>query len=340
LRSVVSIPAICVVVLCTSPLLERHGALCGTEGLPRPAGEYLGQKPPGMEPVMFAPGIVSTPMDELNSVFSPDGNLFLFSLKMPDRRRHTILFMEQKDGIWSEPAVAPFSGLHNDADPAISPDGQKIYFISKRPIKQNDRRSDWDIWVVDRVPGGWGEPQHLPKPVNTERLEVYPSITQNGTLYFSSGRGGGLGKNDIYRAEFVDGQFAEPENLGEAINSEYNEGDLFVAPDESYIIFVSSDRQFAFGNGDLYISFKMDDGSWAKAKNMGKGINTEWLEYCPVVSPDGKYLFFTSYRPTGKSIEEGPRTFGGIREIYGQPGNGLGDIYWVDAKVIDKFRAE
>ena len=154
-----------------------------------------------------------------------------------------------------------------------------------------------------------------------------------------SGRDGGFGKNDIYWTKLVDGVYTEPVNVGEAINSQASEGDLFVAPDESYIIFVSSDRPFAFGRGDLYVSFRKEDGTWTSAKNMGEGINTEYTEYCPVVSPDGRYLFFTSYRTVDDDPTAG-RTYDDIREAYRKPGTGLGDIYWVDAGVIDKLRAQ
>jgi Tol biopolymer transport system component len=292
-----------------------------------------------MSAVLFAPGIVSTGMDELNSVFSPDGNMFLFSMKMPDRGRHTLLFMEQKDGIWTEPEVLPFAGIYEEADPTFSPDGQRVYFISNRPTEDNPLKEDWDIWFVDRTAEGWSVPSQLGGPINTDKHEVYPSLTKSGTLYFSSGRSGGFGMNDIYRSELVDGEYSEPENLGEAVNTQLNEGDVFVAPDESYIVFVSLDRPFAFGRGDLYVSFRNDDGSWTDAKNMGEGINSKATEYCPVVSPDGNFLFFTSYKTTVEPSDFARRSYEGIREEYRRPGSGMGDIYWVDAGVIEKLRS-
>jgi Tol biopolymer transport system component len=75
----------------------------------------------------------------------------------------------------------------------------------------------------------------------------------------------------------------------------------------------SSGRPDDLGNSDLYISFKKEDGSWTKLKNMGNKINSPETDYCPMLSPDGKYFFFTSKR------------------------SGNGDIYWVDAKIIDDF---
>ena len=98
--------------------------------------------------------------------------------------------------------------------------------------------------------------------LNTDQLEVYPSLASDGTLYFSSGRPGGYGKNDLYRSRPTEGGWSEPENLGGAINTEQSEGDLYVAPDQSYIVFVSSGRDDSIGAGDLYVSFRAPDGSW------------------------------------------------------------------------------
>lgn len=88
----------------------------------------------------------------------------------------------------------------------------------------------------------WGAPKHLDAPINTKAQEFYPSVTADGTLYFSSTREGGKGRGDIWRARLVDGRYSEPENLGEAINSQFSEGDPFIAPDESYLVFVSYGR--------------------------------------------------------------------------------------------------
>jgi Tol biopolymer transport system component len=305
----------------------------------RPAGPWIGQQPPGMTPELFAPDVVSTGADELNAVFSPDGKEFLFTVKTPDRVRHTLMFVERHGDYWSEPRVLAFSGRYSDADPAYAPDGNRLYFISMRPREgEGPPREDWDIWAVERTETGWGEPWNLGAPVNTDSQEVYPSVAADGTLYFSSGRTGGLGKNDIYRSRLVDGSFSEPENPGATINTEHSEGDLFIAPDESYIVFVSSGRPDSLGHGDLYVSFRAEDGTWSPAVNLGEGINSRWTEYCPSVSPDGDYLFFTSYRVAREEPSETPLTYEEIQRAYVTPQSGMGDVYWVDAAVLDALR--
>jgi hypothetical protein len=169
-----------------------------------------------------------------------------------------------------------------------------------------------DIWVIKRSVSGWSEPGRLPDIVNTKFNEACPSVTSGGTLYFH-GSYSSIGKYDIYRSAFVNGQYTKPEALGDAVNSTNNESNAFIAADESFIIF-GARRGDGYGGGDLYISFRKRNSQWSKAVNMGPRINTGWSEYCPSMSPDGKYLFFT--------------------RIDGSKGK-RGDIYWVSAKVID-----
>ncbi|HUU05102.1 MAG TPA: hypothetical protein VMZ49_04385 [Patescibacteria group bacterium] len=159
----------------------------------------------------------------------------------------------------------------------------------------------------------WDNPTHLGLLINFGTRQLYPSLADNGTLYFNSDKNG-YGQGDFFRSRYVDGNYTKPENIGGSINTEYDETDPLIAADESFIIFTSVDRPDGFGSGDLYISFRNEDGSWGIAKNMGKEINTLSSEYAPVFSPDGKYLFFTSDR------------------------RGNSDIYWVDAKIIQFYK--
>ena len=95
-----------------------------------------------------------------------------------------------------------------------------------------------------------------------------------------------------------------------------------------------------FGGVDLFVSFKKEDGSWTKGKNMGADINSSATEYCPTVSPDGKYFFFTSNRKAYKSYSETPLTYEEKIRILNSHGNGLGDIYWVDARIIEELKPD
>lgn len=285
-------------------------------------GPYLGQKPPGMTPEIFAPGIVSTQEDEINSLFSPDGKEFYFSIDTKRNnskagKSYKIMFMKEEEKGWTKPQTAPFSGKYMDADMCISFDGKKMFFCSDRPLQGNGApKKDSDIWMVGKTGNGWSKPKNLGPGVNSDKNEWHPSITKDGTIYFSSSCEGGKGASDLYCSRYGNGSYEKAENLGGPINTQYREGDIFIAPDESYLIVMSSDRPEGYGSGDLYISFHKKDGSWTKAKNMGEKINTGSLEYCPMLSHGGKYLFFTSRR------------------------SGTDDIYWVDARIIGGLKPE
>jgi len=281
------------------------------ENFPVLKGPYLGQKSPGLTPELFAPGIVSTGKNELNAVFSPDGKEFYFSV-LQQSGKYTIMFMKRENNLWTTPQIAPFSGKYSEADPFISHDGKKLYFCSSRPSKDNEKpKENYEIWVTKKLShGAWAQPINPGPPVNSDRFQVHPTLTKDGTLYFTSDRDDALGSRDIYRSKCIKGEFSQIENLGNSVNSIYDEHDAFIAADESYILFDSRERPEGYGSGDLYISFRDADNTWTKAINLGPLFNTAALEYCPMVSPDGKYFFFT-------------------REM-----DGNGDIYWVDAKFI------
>jgi Tol biopolymer transport system component len=282
---------------------------------PRLKGPYLGQSLPGLKPIIFAPGIVSTEKNEVNSVFTPDGKEFYFSSFEPGRG-YTIMVMKESASGWTYPRTAPFSGRYSEVDMFITHDSKQFFFISKRPLLKNGPRSSgYQIWVMQREKAEWGEPLHLGPVINFGTRQLYPTASKKGTLYFNSNQKG-YGKGDFFRSKLINGVYTTPENLGKAINTEYDETDILVAPDESFVIFTSVERPDGYGSGDLYASFRNSDGSWTTAVNMGETINTASSEFCPMLSPDGKCFFFTS----------------------GRKGNH--DIYWVDAAVIRRCKPQ
>ncbi len=301
-------------------------------------GPYLGQKPPGITPEIFAPGIVSASYNEYIANFTPDGKELYFALG--GAPLDIILFMKEENDQWTKPQVAPFSGKYS-AEFSLSPDGNKIVICMGSPLDGTGKpKENWEIWIVERNDTGWGEPKNLGPPVNSEKSSSdYPTISTRGNLYFYSGnREGGMGKGDIWMSKFVDGHYTEPQNLGHSINTEFWEMDPFVAPDESYLIFCSGERSDGYGRADLYISYRRKDGSWTKAVNMGDKINSITIEIHPFVTPDGKYLFFCSNRTTHRPYSEVPITYEEKLNILNSPGNGSEDIYWVDARIIDELK--
>lgn len=284
---------------------------------PKLEGAYFGQQAPVDKAVVFMDGIISLEdRDEMCAAFSSDGKEFYFNMRY--HGKWTILGMREVDNRWTKPVPINFTAGYNDRDFTISPDGNMLLFGSDRPVPgTSNLLKHRDIYVSKRIgPGEWSEPVNFGKPVNTSFDENYPSLDKSGNLYFFSNRDEGLGGCELYLARYADNTYQEPELLGKIVNSEQNDWDSFVDPDGSYLIFSSQNRQDTFGKQDLYISFKNREGKWTKAINMGLKVNSPDDEICPGVSPDGKYLFFTSRR------------------------RGKADIYWISAKVIEELKSK
>jgi Tol biopolymer transport system component len=310
----------------------------GEAKFPELTGKYVGQKEPGLTPEIFAPNIVSTGMAEINAAFSPDFKEFYFSIRMPNGQL-VIMTMIYDGTKWSEPEVASFSGRYSDADPFITYDGKWLYFISKRPLdSMNVEKNDWDIWRTHRVGDKWSEPERLSSDINSAADETYPSLTEQGKLYFSSGRTGKNNK-DIFYAERLEDGFENPVRLNDIVNSHW-EGDIFISPKEDYMIFASFGRDSGSG---LYITFKKE-GEWGLPQRMNEEINVTAREFCPIISPDGKYFFFTSSRTVESKELPEKLTYKIIKDDFIQscnhPQKGKTDIYWVSSEIIENYRKD
>ncbi|MBN2415521.1 PD40 domain-containing protein [bacterium] len=300
-------------------------------------GPYLGQNPPGDTPVLFAPGIVSTGLDELNNVFSPDGSEFYFCVRN-QLGMVSIFCLRETGSILSEPELLPFASAEGDIDVTLSPDGSTLLFSSRRALPgSTEPKLDNDFWMARRSEHGWNTPVHLGAGINSESEDYYAVMAGSGTIYFSSQREG-PGTNNIYRSPAVNGVYQDAEKLGPAVNTEYREFDPYIAPDESFLIF-ASDRPGGQGASDLYVCFQSGDGGWTDAVNMGSTLNSAGSEYCPMLSPDGLFLFFTAARRESPTRPEHPATYDDFRSIQNGPGYLFSDIYWVDAGIIERLGA-
>lgn len=283
-------------------------------------------------PEVFAEGAISTGDYESHIAFAPGDSTVYFLKCSPNFTYWTIVSSQLQDGIWSSPEVAPFSGRYRDGTPFITADGSRLYFISDRPV-EGKQGQDLDIWMVELTDSGRMEPRHLDAPVNSPGNEWFPTIANDGTIYFSSDREGGKGATDIYRCRLVNGIYQEPENLGDSINTISNEFEPLIAPDQRYIIFMAIGRPDCSGSGDLYISYHTDSG-WTGALRLDDGINSPALEIGPRLSHDGRYLYFTSTRDLHKLPLDHPETYTDLMHRLHAPGNGLGDIYRVPIETV------
>lgn len=172
-------------------------------------------------------------------------------------------------------------------DPYITPDGQRLYYI--RHEGENTQ-----IAYLDREGlSSWSDPTVLPPPVNTPAHEFYITFDTNGDLIFSSDRSEeGRGGYNLYRASWDGSEYTSVSPLPRGINTGWYEADPFMARDGSYLLFASN-RRSSEGRGDIYVSFKSEDGSWSEPQPITE-INTEYHELCPFISADGKTFYYTS----------------------------------------------
>lgn len=276
--------------------------------------QYFGAEAPGKVPVLFAPEVFPQSNRYFGVSFSVDGKECFYGVgyRNGDKFQEEIRWVHYEDGAWSPHQVLLSVEQQNYVDPFLSFDGKRLYFISTRPL-QNGKRS-FDIWYLLRPGDGWSEPVNVGPPVSTENAnEFYVSMTSEKTLYFGSNKANP--KNfDLYASRLgEDGVYQDPERLRGRVNTPHYEADVFVMPDESAVIFCSSGRDGGMGRGDLHVSFRDEDGVWSEALNLGVDVNTEYHEFAPSVSPDGKYLFFS---------------------------RGSKGLMWVDASLISDLRKQ
>lgn len=196
--------------------------------------------------------------------------------------------------------MVPFTGKYRDIEPFLASNQLRLYFASNRPLNDSIAEAkDFDIWYVERqsLQANWSEPINMGAPINTEHGEFYASVANNGNIYFSSDRTeGSKGKDDIYLSSWNGNAYTSPISLGGSINTTGYEYNAFIAPDESYLLYGAYNREGGLGSGDIYISYRNEDGIWGASKNLGEGINSRSMDYCPFIDANSNTLYFTSRR--------------------------------------------
>lgn len=269
--------------------------------IPTIKNPYLGQKPPDLTPIPFAPGLISTEIYEYDGAFASDMKAFYFIRRGEENIKSTFYEYKYDDatGDWKKSVLAsPWIGR-----PVISPDGNTMH-LGTRYLKRTD--------------SGWSKRQNLDFPFvsNDSMFIMRLSSAANKTYYFDTYKKGDL-SFPIRYSRLINGKYEKPKALPKAINTGTFLSHPFIAPDESYLLW-DAKKENGYGDSDIYISFKQKDGTWGNGINLGDKINTDAWEASASITPDGKYLFFS--RNVGSDKYENV------------------DIFWVDAKIIDKLR--
>jgi Tol biopolymer transport system component len=297
-----------------------------------PNNSYFNQPSPSDTPVLFAPNIISNDLGNRDMAISPEGDELFYTIQYGRGLISVIMHSKKMNGKWSKPEIASFSGIYNDLEPAFSFDGTKLFFVSNRALNNGNATKDYDIWFVTKQNGEWIDPQNIGALVNSEKDEFYPSLTKNGDIYFTRAVDGR--EEDILFCKFSNGKYKEAQALPDVINSVNDEFNAFIDPDEQFIIFSVYGRKDDNGGGDLYISKKNENGEWMPAKNLKMPVNSKYLDYCPYITPDKKYFFFTSNRHKIKIPFSKKQNIQSLQTLLHSPLNGYDNIYWMSTKNI------
>lgn len=299
------------------------------------SGSYFGLPFPDTAAIKFADGFISNQFNVRDASFTPDGNMFFYSIsRIP---QGVIMMVQQSDNLWSEPQIAWFSGQYYDIEPFVTHDGSRIYFVSNRPLTKGGEVKDFDIWYVEKQNETWSEPINAGDSVNSSYNEFYPTEDIYGNLYFCVARPDNIGGEDILCATRTKNGYTKAKNVGTPINTQADEYNAFIAYNGAFLIYTTHGYDKGFGSSDLYISFN-ENGRWQTPKNMGAKINTEYTEFCPYVSPDGKFLFFTSTRTSLQNFSDTIISTDSLISILSSSNNGSSNLYWIDAGIIQKMK--
>ncbi len=196
-----------------------------------------------------------------------------------------------------------------DAQPFVTKDGLSLYFVH---LEGNYVGAPQDIWVAKRnsVQDSWGNPQRLGPAINSPLTEAGPFITVDGHwMYFSSNRVGGFGRQDIYVSRRYNkredlptepsGGWQEAQNIGDGVNTNFNEQAPMVFEDEETgitTLYFHSARPTGLGGNDIYASTLQPDGTFGPPVLVPE-LSTPYNDELPMISRNGLEMFLTSDRP-------------------------------------------
>lgn len=202
---------------------------------------------------------------------------------------------------WTKPTpIKSINTLAHDAAIALSADGQHLFMY------RDNGDDHGDIYVSDFINGEWTEPKKLKGDVNSYAWEGSCSLTADGKqLYFSSERGGGFGGKDIYRAtQLADSTWGNVVNLGDSINTPYNDDAPFIHPD-GVTLFYSSKGKNSMGGYDIFQSrLNILDSTFCKPVNLGYPINSPDDDIYYVLSANGERGYYASGKPGGYGLTD------------------------------------
>lgn len=307
----------------------------------KPTGPYLGQTLPGDTMRLFSPGIVNDGLATRDITFTADGKEIYFGKNIGNSTFSTILFCKQTNDGWTKPEVLSFAQNpgYIFIEPCISPDGKKLFFVSNMGNEFTPtNRFITDIWVADREGDMWGNPYKLDTLINSSEPEFYPTVAENGNLYFTR-EDSKTRQNFIYKSEYKNEKYQKPELLPNQVNCGRTRFNTTIAPDESFMIIPCIGMPDSYGGTDYYIAFYDKTKGWSEPQNMGERVNSPTThQYSASFSPDEKFLFFMSTKTNTDCIEK--LDYASLKKMHNSPENGNSNIYWIKTDFIEDLKQQ
>jgi hypothetical protein len=262
---------------------------------------------------------INSPAEEYVPTISADESMMIFTYSGPKSKggkiNETIMQEDSINGIYTEDIYmsikandqwqtpVPLDNINtksHDAAISLSQDGQ-ILFVYK-----DDAEGHGDIYQSNLVGETFSFATKLKGQINTISQEGHCSLSPDGkTLYFTSDRPGGFGGRDIYRAKLMaDSTWGNVVNLGDSINTKYDEDSPFIHPDGSSLFFSSNGPKSSGGYDIFRAVMEPSDSSFKKVENLGFPINTPDDDIYFVLAANGTRGYYSSGRAGGEGLKD------------------------------------
>jgi outer membrane protein OmpA-like peptidoglycan-associated protein len=256
------------------------------------------------QPVAFNPVRLPDDVNGFQLQYFPsttaDQRSLIFTARAGSRpdQDENIYVSQRQNGTWAAPASisAAINTPANEGAATISGDGKSLVFTScNRP----DSQGDCDLYISFRTGNEWSKPKNMGPTVNSKAWDSQPSLSADGrTLYFTSTRGGGIGKEDVWVTHLnEDGSWQKPENLGEPVNSKGRDMAPFVHVSGSTLYFVS-DGHLGMGGLDVFMTTQGPGSKWTAPENMGYPLNTHADEGSMFITADNQKGYYSRQEMT------------------------------------------
>ncbi len=222
----------------------------------------------------------------------------------------------------------------NEGAQTITADGRTMIFTA---CDREGGVGGCDLYITYLEGNTWTEPENMGQAVNSTTWDSQPAVSSDGRmLFFTSARPGGKGNKDIWVSyKQANGQWSEPENLGDSINTSEEDISPFIHPDGVSLYFSSSGHP-GMGGNDLYISKRTNNGGWTAPKNLGYPINTKSDEVGLFVNARGNMAYYSSDRKERNGLDI--YAFELYKEVRPQPVSYFKGIVF-DKKTDEKLQA-